>query len=147
VGRVARRASAPAANAYRPQAAALMHPPVSVGFVATHMATCYPKCRLLAIISSEMQCCIGGSTMVESASRLWADVAAASSSVWAKTMRQQACGAAGHTRKDCFSYAGLRHGLGGFVVRAGTAGLRQSLCNLHPEVVLWWYKLGIPINY
>jgi len=70
VGRVARRASAPAANAYRPQAAALMHPPVSVGFVATHMATCYPKCRLLAIISSEMQCCIGGSTMVESASRL-----------------------------------------------------------------------------
>lgn len=78
---------------------------------------------------------------------VWADVAAASSSVWAKTMRQQACGAAGHTRKDCFSYAGLRHGLGGFVVRAGTAGLRQSLCSLHPEVVLWWYKLGIPINY
>ena len=62
-------------------------------------------------------------------------------------MLAPAAGQRGHTRKDRFNYAGLRRGLGGFVVRAGTAGLRQSLCSLHPEVVLWWYKLGIPINY
>ena len=42
--------------------------------------------------------------------------------------------AAGYIREDLFSYAGLRHGLGGFMVRAGPAGLRQSPRRLHPEM-------------
>ena len=41
--------------------------------------------------------------------------------------------AAGYIREDLFSYAGLRHGLGGFMVRAGPAGLRQSPRRLHPD--------------
>ena len=41
--------------------------------------------------------------------------------------------AAGYIREDLFSYAGLRRGLGGFMVRAGPAGLRQSPRRLHPD--------------
>jgi len=40
--------------------------------------------------------------------------------------------AAGYTREDRFSYTGLRRGLGGFMVRAGS---RQSPRRLHPELV------------
>jgi len=42
--------------------------------------------------------------------------------------------AAGYTREDRFSYTGLRCGLGGFMVRAGPAGSRQSPRRLHPEL-------------
>ena len=48
-------------------------------------------------------------------------------------MLAAAAGQRGHTRKDRFNYAGLRRGLGGFVVRAGLEGLRQNPHRLHPK--------------
>ena len=41
--------------------------------------------------------------------------------------------AAGYTREDRFSYAGLRRELSGFVARAGLAGSRQNPHRLHPD--------------
>ena len=46
--------------------------------------------------------------------------------------------AAGYIREDLFSYAGLRCGLGGFMVRAGPAGSRQS----PPVAELHWGQGG-----